>query len=293
MHTPRKILLLISATCAFSSAFTNSSVTVDQAMDVLKIEAKKSSGTSPYCQISFIDQQEDRVTAEIQRAEFLSASSRASVQAGASAACAMKDPSQTNLSGWMERVGRMLALSAIAGKKSDLLTPETAASAMRAQVLLTYANQQGMRGAGEMLALLAENGFGVPAGANPGGNTEAVAALKASSKVVAEKYAENTFAFRQTYSGKVLEVTGPMRGVFDTSRGDKPSALVIVTGIPRANPDLVALRDEIECKVNDAESLQAAAKLQKKQQVTIKGLYEPKRVLPFESRVVLHECQIR
>jgi len=281
------IALLLMARFAFAAG----SVSADEALNTLRLDASRTN-TTAYCNERFLQGQADSVNGAVQRAEFMNAQAAALVLAGTLAKCGLKENSAA-LPQVSQRVGEMLALSAISASRAGVLTTEAVATAKRAEVLLIFADQNGSPYAAKMLRLLHEGGFGeqVKAADTNAGAVPTSVALKATSKAVAEKFAANGFAFKQQYSGKFIEATGPVRGIFESKIGGKTGALVILTGIPRASVDDVSLRDELECQVTSSDALQRAVQIQAKQIVAIRGTYDPSKD-PMISRIVLHDCQI-
>lgn len=263
-----------------------------QVIEVIKLESSKEQFTSSGCGQDYLQKEEKRVLDPFRRAEYGMASAGAGRVAGYMALCAMND--QANLTHWSNHIGQMLAISAIAGNKAGWEgSPQVNASAHRAIVLLTYAKQKNTEGASQMLDTLKENGFKIADEKTSVSKSPEKIALSASSAEVAKKYQSNQMAFHQNYTGKIIQVTGAVKGV-NEGRGNPPRAHVIISGIIRKDPNTAPMSDFISCEVTDSKELSTAAGLQRGNTITASGLYDPQLRSGGvgETEVTLHDCRI-
>lgn len=267
-----------------------------QIMDILRIEASKLDPTgNRRCTEDYFTNEKNRwVIGQFQRAEYSMAVPSADRIAGSMARCALKEP--FNLAQWSNQVGQMLAISAIASKMAGLAgSSQVSSTADRAIALLRFAERSNIDGAAQMLDKLKEHGFTAPQGETAEPVPRKKVALASSTAVIASQFKANRLAFHKNYSGEMLQVTGPVRGVFERT-GNHPGANVILTGIAK-NPNDTALSDEIQCEISDSKGVSAAANLKRGQSIVASGLYDPARNrsmgIDMESQVVLYECQIR
>lgn len=264
-----------------------------QILDILKIEASKDKPLFENCSEDYFRQSENqRVLGPFQRAEYNMAAPGADSLAGVMARCAIKD--QANLAQWSNRVGLMLAFSAISWKNAGVGgTSQVAATAGRAVTLLSFAKLNNIDGASQTLDKMKESGFAVAEEKISVKQEQGEIALSTSTAEVAKKFKGNVLAFHKNYIGKVLQVTGPVRLVGE-GVGKPPGAHVILTGIVKDRDD-VSPSDEIMCEITDSKGVTSAADLELGKIITASGLYDPKirSYGLYESQVVLHDCQIR
>lgn len=159
-------------------------------------------------------------------------------------------------------VGQLLATAVLAQQAAGVVDGQASADAKNAMVLLktnATANQA-------MIAKLAATGL-VPELAT-GSRSHAIA-MTAGHAVAA--YKRNTFGFNTKYSGKELQITGPIENI----SGSGQSANVELEGYMPANPQDQGFQDMVICQVGDPGQLQRIADLSKGQTVTLHGLYNP------------------
>jgi hypothetical protein len=159
-------------------------------------------------------------------------------------------------------VGQLLATAVLAQQAAGVVDGQTAADAKNAMVLLktnAAANQA-------MIAKLAATGL-VPELATKSGSH----AIEMTAQQAVAAYKSNTFGFNSRYSGKELQITGPIENI----SGSGQSASVELQGYMPKNPQDQGFQDMVICQVGDPGQLQRVADLSKGQTVTLHGLYNP------------------
>lgn len=159
-------------------------------------------------------------------------------------------------------VGQILGTAVLAQQAAGVIDGQAAADAKNAMVLLktnATANQA-------MIKKLAATGI-VPELA-----TESEShgiAMTARQAVTA--YKTNKFSFNNKYSGKELQITGPIENI----SGSGKLAMIALDGYMPANPHDQGYQDMVICQVGDPGQLQRVANLSKGQTVRLHGLYNP------------------
>lgn len=159
-------------------------------------------------------------------------------------------------------VGQILATTVLAQQAADVVDGQTAVNAKNAMVLLET-NATANRAT---IAKLAATGL-VPELATTNGSH----ALAMTARQAVAAYKRNTFGFNAKYSGKQLQITGPVENI----SGSGQSASVELNGYMPANPQDQGFQDMVICQVGDPAQLQRVANLSKGETVRVHGLYNP------------------
>ncbi len=173
-------------------------------------------------------------------------------------------------------VGFYLGWSVLANHKAGMDTPEGIRNAQYALILLKQDAQ-----ANKNLISLIENSGVIP--------DVPVAAENADFKMTAfnaaTQYSGNSFAFKRKYTGKTLRISG----VVERINGSDKSALIVLAGIHKKNPNDEGWGDVVQCTITEDGALNQAMNISKGQAISVQGIYKPDQ---YTSGVSLDDCRI-
>ena len=173
-------------------------------------------------------------------------------------------------------VGFYLGWSVLANHKAGLDTPEGIRNAQYALILLKQDAQ-----ANKNLISLIENSGVLPdvpvAAENPD--------IKMTAFNAATQYSGNSFAFKRKYTGKTLRVSGEVERI----NGSDKSALIVLAGIHKKNPNDEGWSDVVQCTITDNSAINQAMNISKGQKISVQGIYKPDQ---YTTGVSLDDCRI-
>ena len=173
-------------------------------------------------------------------------------------------------------VGFYLGWSVLANHKAGMDTPEGIRNAQYALILLKQDAQ-----ANKNLISLIENSGVLPdvpvAAENPD--------IKMTAFNAATQYSGNSFAFKRKYTGKTLRVSGEVERI----NGSDKSALIILAGIHKKNPNDEGFSDVVQCTITDNGAINQAMNISKGQKISVQGIYKPDQ---DTIGVALDDCRI-
>lgn len=153
-----KTKLIAAAFLACFASLASAQVTETQVRNALQVQASASS-VRPYCKADFLAKQEQQLRGTLARADFVTATAQGEISSANVAACALQ--AGNSLPQWADQAGRLLAMSVIAATRvpGGMTTPQTISSGERAELLLSYAMQNGSTTAGEVLRMLQASNY--------------------------------------------------------------------------------------------------------------------------------------
>jgi hypothetical protein len=153
-----KTKLIAAAFLACFASLASAQVTDAQARNALQVQ---SSAENPhhFCKADFLAKQEQQLNETLARADFVTASAQGEIFSANVASCGLQ--AGNSLAQWADQAGRLLATAVIAATRvpGGMATPKTTSSGERAELLLTYAMQNGSPTAAEMLRMLQQSKY--------------------------------------------------------------------------------------------------------------------------------------
>lgn len=176
-------------------------------------------------------------------------------------------------------VGQLLATTVIASQSAGVADGQTALNARNAVILLRTDAAANKPTIDKLIA----TGLVPELAASDKGSD----VIHMTAKQAVSAYKSNSFGFNTKYSGKQLQITGPIENI----SGSGQSATVELEGYMPANPQDQGFQDMVLCQVGAPSQLQRVGGLSKGQTVTVQGLYNSNT--PYAMGVTLLNCSIR